>query len=129
MSREVDAMVAEKVMGWTSIRPVEEAERDFDERALGIPPTSSGLLHRVPHYSTDPAAAMEVVERMGVLGYNTHIEWKGAGREFEHTAEVSMHKVGGGTRGGHATADTFTLAASLAALRAVSANGKEPGHE
>jgi len=47
--RELDALVAEKVMGWTHYR----------EEWGGVVPDS------ISHYSTDISAAWEVVEKMG----------------------------------------------------------------
>lgn len=68
--RELDALVAEKVMGWNRLG------RDGPS-LFGTPPrhrttddlsgTGTGQWH-VPRYSTDIAAAWEVVERLDMLG-------------------------------------------------------------
>lgn len=64
MSRELDAKVAEKVMGWWAIM------LPADDRmvASGIPPKEGHEREGVPHYSTSIEAAWEVVEKM-------HQEW------------------------------------------------------
>lgn len=67
--REMDALVAEKIMGWSGI-VCYAAEDDYS----GIPPgcvVSQGIFWRPPvlYYSTDIAAAWEVVEKLHSLGY------------------------------------------------------------
>lgn len=58
--RELDALVAEKVMGWTGVGP------DVDAEIYGWPSGHNKELgvYWVPHYSTDISAAYEVVEMM-----------------------------------------------------------------
>jgi hypothetical protein len=58
--RELDAMVAERVMGWTD----RADETAFGPELVMRPPTASGLHHRVPNYSTDPAADYAVLEHV-----------------------------------------------------------------
>jgi hypothetical protein len=58
-NREIDALVAENVMGWILI--------PREKLGWGIPPGRPHLVDEVkeiPHYSTDIAAAWEVVEKM-----------------------------------------------------------------
>jgi len=71
--RELDALIAEKVMGWTETRrerhPMHEpgGGRILKECMLGNPPDGSSpapLIRHIPHYSTDFAAAMSVVEKL-----------------------------------------------------------------
>lgn len=70
--RELDAEVAECVMGWTR-HPAKM--HPTDNRTINgvlycppdYPTTVLGGLNCVPYYSTDIAAAMEVVEKMRVL--------------------------------------------------------------
>ena len=57
--RELDALVAEKVMGWKVAQVFDLKDTDGTNIANGITPYSIG--QRVPHYSTDIAAAWEVV--------------------------------------------------------------------
>lgn len=45
-----------------------------------------------PRYSTDIAAAWEVVEKLGRDGFTCDFQWKGAGREYEFTAEVAFNR-------------------------------------
>jgi len=59
--RELDAAVAEKVMGWTSIKPTPVIGQTC--QLSGYPPGIEAPC-RVWYYSTDIAAAWEVVEKM-----------------------------------------------------------------
>jgi hypothetical protein len=60
--RELDRLVAEKVMGWTDLWEGEGYVMAYppNEQAMGI----DGERAPVPPYSTDIAAAWQVVERM-----------------------------------------------------------------
>ena len=51
-----------------------------------------GICEIIPNYSGDIKYAWEVVEKLGELGYTVFIEWKGAGRGYEFTSEVSVQK-------------------------------------
>jgi len=72
-NRELDAKVAEDVMGWT-IFPYEIDEDDFhciNKRAYcppGVQPHISTVA-KVPHYSSDWSCMRSVVERMEELGW------------------------------------------------------------
>jgi hypothetical protein len=86
--RELDALVAEKVMGWSALEFVKHSgplNMDFPERHL-IAPGRDRVPHvsqetfpdgktigpvpgRVPHYSTDIAAAWEVVEKVAAWSF------------------------------------------------------------
>lgn len=69
--RELDALVAEKVMGWTGI---ENDNLDGTDWYAGSPPGSEGHAE-VPAFSTDISAAWEVVEevnRKNVYGFRLH---------------------------------------------------------
>jgi hypothetical protein len=58
--RELDALVAEKVMGWTYL-----GERWSDTNHSGYQwRDSTGTRHETPPFSTDIAAAWEALERM-----------------------------------------------------------------
>lgn len=72
--RELDAEVAEQVMGWT--RHVEKPDRTDNRQIDGVlycppdyPKTLLGGLNVVPHYSTKTANAMSVVEQLRTEGY------------------------------------------------------------
>jgi hypothetical protein len=64
--REMDALVAEKVMGWIGIEgkhghPLEKGPfKDCDC------PSHSYQRQEIPHYSSDIAAAWEVAEKLGL---------------------------------------------------------------
>lgn len=67
--RESEAWLAEHLFGWTDIelyRPPPE-EEDRDGRRFHPPAffraMRDGFWREVPHYSTDPAAALEVLEK------------------------------------------------------------------
>ena len=59
--RELDALIAEKVMGWTSVGRAKNADHDF----YGIT-TKKDLecVYRVPKFSTDFTAAWEVLKKV-----------------------------------------------------------------
>ena len=60
--RELDALVAERVMGWHITDAIKKPGQDD----YGVAPGQVGVLWvvRVPDYSTDIAAAWQVVERL-----------------------------------------------------------------
>lgn len=68
-------------------------------------------------YSSNDFAALDVMQRMGERGYTTFIEWKGSGREFAGTAEVTMQRF---LVRGHGVG-ALAHAICLAALRAIEA--------
>jgi hypothetical protein len=108
--RELDALVAEKVMGW----------RDVSD-GYGTPPEATlwEAIHIIPHYSTDIAAAWQVVERMRDQGWTSHYtDLSLDSREPWH----SWHFTGTTPPNGptlSAQASTVPHAICLAALRAV----------
>ncbi len=64
--REIDRLVAERVMGWTNLYGA----------GTRFGTTPEGKSHRiVPPYSTDMSAAWEVVERLRKSGYQGKIDW------------------------------------------------------
>lgn len=74
MSRELDAQVAEKVMGITNVHRAErgewlQIEMDFALVGELVYWGDKGLT-RLPYYSTDIAAAWEVVEKMNKEMYD-----------------------------------------------------------
>src|SRR5512147_2790096 len=90
MSRELDAEVAEKVMGIRKIfRPCDiksasesyfGSPTDYVYIPSGKPPRTHMIDAKlVPHYSTNISAAMEVVEKMQEAGYDVemlaHSQW------------------------------------------------------
>ena len=142
--RELDAAVAEEVMGWSDVNGDEQhfmaPARRPSFGVTSVPPPLTGVaLHgsrvRVPHYSTDIAAAWEVVERIGELGYGVVAnttgkvgegQWRVAfmGLDFQFFDEVHMPDPDK-----WAWADTFPLAVCEAALKAVRAGREMKGGE
>ncbi len=111
--RELDALVAEKVMGWS----------DVGEITIGMTVYVAG--HRpegeqtvVPSYSTDIAAAWTVVERMRELGWRMLLEnWVSSDDAYA----AFFHPQDRYRYGNHigVTDDTAPVAICRAALRAV----------
>lgn len=77
----------------------------------------------VPPLTTDIAAAWQVVEEMARRGYTLVCEWKGADREYAHTAEAYFRK--SIYTHGHAVADTAPLAICRAALAVIDSQETE----
>ncbi len=126
--REMDALIAERVM--------KIAPRAWDEGTLcpkcGDEMRWCGERSRCTtcvewryspyrEYSTDIVAAWRVVEKLGELGFDVVIEWKGPHREYANTAEVSVRK-GIHTSGhGLGTMPEAVCSAALMALATVEA--------
>lgn len=73
--RELDALVAKKVLGLSVFIGLYQSDRDYrgqwDEDLLYSPYTDNPTYQiPVPHYSTDIAAAWEVVEKLKALNEN-----------------------------------------------------------
>lgn len=65
--REMNALIAEKAMGWTVFYGEYKGYELFDDEvAQGYPPKeeADGVPFEIPYYSTDIARAWEVVEKM-----------------------------------------------------------------
>lgn len=73
---EMDVLVAEKVLGWNQIQY-------YDDRLLGLPPEAMVMWGDdvIPHllpvlsYSSDIAAAWQIVEKLANEGYITSVGW------------------------------------------------------
>lgn len=124
-NRQIDIAIAEKVMGWKGIKRGENPGFDY----VGKKPLSDGQNSRdnylIPPYSTDIAAAWQVVEKMRLLGWRfeifdtvRHSWWARFGRgEFNHYEnEWDEEHI--------ADENSCTLAICLAALKAVGVEGK-----
>lgn len=130
-SRELDALVAEKVMGYT-LRFAAKAWTDADWMGSDTPtetnvmaiyapfeqfPRSGAFDKSIPHYSTDIAAAWEVVEKLyerGLcVGVSTLHEWKTKCECSVYYADMAQRMVA------NADADTAPHAICLAALKAL----------
>lgn len=112
---DLDAMIAEKLMGWTLAKG-----RNFYDRRVGATVTNkrgtlSGVaLTEVPCYSTEIAAAWKVVARM--RGEDKRFVLDAWGTTETRDGEMTpwIASFGGYTMGG----DSAPMAISLAALRA-----------
>jgi hypothetical protein len=110
MNRELDAVVAEKVMRLYDVHKAGNGEWVYrDEK---------GFLTKLPHYSTDIAAAWQVVEKMRMMWGEVALRTDGYRWEFDG------YRWGFGWEGdegiwGHATADTAPEAICFAALEAI----------
>jgi Phage ABA sandwich domain len=110
--RELDALVAEKVMGWTQVR--NSKPEGFSSLWRGRPPGNLATLRTIPDYSTDISDAWKVVEKVD--------NRNGVAREMGVlTASISRYDNGYTVRffNSGVTADTAPLAICLAALKAV----------
>lgn len=114
--RELDALIAEKVMGLQPWPVQEFSERVF--RAALVPQGHDPLPCSCPKYSSDIAAAWDVVERLRDFkhpedehaGFTVWQYWKGG-----YAAGWSWHEAEYGVE----LADTAPHAICLAALKAV----------
>lgn len=117
--RELDALVAERVMGWTNISTLSPQGRYFGARHFGWHETLRGSVPEhgrvaLPSYSTDIAAGWEVVEKLVSLGWHFTItslqgKWHaGLTKDIGDVRETAM---------GHES--TVPLAICRAALKAV----------
>lgn len=117
--RELDAQIAERVMGWVQI------EYPFLNRLVGVPPESQTDFRNsdgtmpgrkpVPLYSSDIALAFQVRQQMRELGFTFRLSDADNGQSavsfFHEDAEQGL--------AGAAVAETDALAICLAALEAV----------
>lgn len=114
--REMDALVAEKVMGWKREWVTNSAT--LMRREVFCPPgvigwissgEKDGIPNEVPYYSTSISAAWEVVEKMEADGVGCKLSNYAPGWRAEFYKNE-----------GDAGADTAALAICRSALRAVS---------
>lgn len=105
--REIDALVAEKVMG------LDVFEDQANYRGVGtIPHATTGRLGDLPHYSTDIAAAWQVLDKFD--GYDLSKAWANEDRYGCALACELWYYDGRGAAG----ASTMPHAICLAALKA-----------
>ncbi len=124
MSRELDALIAEHVMGWTKRISADHTGSPIKAlRAIGViyawkdaKKKEQGL--DVPRYSTDIAAAWMVVDRM-----RTHVpDYRALRMEsvpLGYTVAFYSHKNPLNRVGAFVAAETAPLAICLAALKAL----------
>lgn len=108
MSRAIEKLVAEKLMGWNR-----SPAGDWSHQANRIWSVSE---QQIPHYSTDIRQAWNVVEKMRVDGFGYEI------RAYSQAPIVSFYCPKGPCDDGHegqSTDGRVPLAICIAALRAV----------
>lgn len=101
--RELDALVAEKVMGW--------APRDAGAGDRLIYVGAWAHCESLPHYSTDIAAAWQVVEKLAADGLYVHVGYCLGRTEASVNSPLDIID--------NAYAPTAPLAICLAALKAL----------
>mgnify|MGYP001571535769 CR=1 FL=1 len=115
--RELDALVAEKVMGWKHYAPAAVQEVWYPPN---LHPSNNVLGHSIPHYSTDIAVAWQVVEHLkNKLHLQVILHWAG-----DECPKWLCNLRADGYRSfqdqeWQVEADTAPLAICLAALKAV----------
>lgn len=67
--RELDALVAEKVMGWTNVNPKEPYDLPVSGVAFGKGSPDGMSRGPIPYYSTILAAAWQVLETLRARGF------------------------------------------------------------
>ena len=109
-NREIDRLVAEKVMGWTHLP--NQAEFWYPP---GVHPLSNIYGHTVPSYSTSISDAWLVVERMREMGYNFHASVSAEGSKVAATFLASNDPL----PVSRWTLDSMPMSICLAALRSL----------
>lgn len=133
--RKIDAMVAERVMGWSSVgiwdsyhkNEAGEHVRDEpqpDSSYVGVGPNmiaefKAGIRDAtfgvIPAYSTDIAAAWEVIEKMRAKGWGYELFSMAGSTQHEATFGHPSDR----TKDAAAETDSMPLSVCLAALRSV----------
>lgn len=115
--RELDALVAEKVMGWEAVH--EHDFRDGGKQWLGTRSDGAKMVP-LPHYSTSIAAAWEVVAHLRSLA--SYVRWELRGDRHDYNCYFCL---GRGVEWVE-DIDTAPHAICLAALKAVGALSDTP---
>lgn len=114
--RELDALVAEKVMGWTSRGP---------HPIFGTPVYATGMEDTLlPRFSTDLAAAWIVAEKRAITVTPIGNKWGAAWCNFSQSGETTA--VGMTNGRDWVVCDSAARAICLAALQAVGVYIREP---
>ena len=111
--RELDALVAERVMGWT--RVVRARETLWQSPKAGTWPI---VASRLPHYSTDIAAAWQVVERMRADGWVCEVFGSDTANAEGYSVTLWRPDTSGSSVTQNATAPLAICRAALAAIDA-----------
>lgn len=115
--RALDALVATRVMGLFVIGRDWLCEKFAKDFRVSASRDGDGPCWRLPDYSTDPRAMMEVVDRMRALRYEGMIEW--AMDDSQQPSLVAHFTHENETWGHHVAARTIPRAVAEAALLAV----------
>lgn len=114
-NREIDKLIAEKVMGWRVFKTTEEWQKAGSPTGQKITVLDQTPKFEIPHYSTDIAAAWQVVEKMHSDGNHVQV-WRNKNNNFWRASMRFEH----GKWGKYFTqANTAPLAICLAALKAI----------
>ena len=126
-NREIDALVAEKVMGLQGV-----TNRLLGLGVFRLEYGAGDTDEKVPAYSTDPAASKQLRDKMLELGWSyqigygkTNIE-SSAGWKITRGFECRLVNMEADVTRVSATADTEELAVALAALEAVGVEVDRP---
>jgi hypothetical protein len=123
-NREIDALIAEKLFGWewmqgraNNLVPPNKVKA---AQAFGMHRGRNPDLHTtapstLPHFSTDPAASDQLLDRMRGLGWKYRIMWNG--EDFTVTMQRGTPLNGWGFS--EAESDTQRMAVAMACLKAV----------
>jgi hypothetical protein len=104
--RELDILIAEKVMQWRRIDGTDYTEPVFEY--------AEGRLKFAPKYSTDMTTAMQVIECMEQFGYSYYIEggWHNyVYVAFKHKNDESLAFTSDHERGSRYASEAICLAA------------------
>lgn len=125
--RELDALVAERVLGWTVYRGETPNHYDLlnDEYAQGFPPGEDimGVPSEIQEYSTEIRFAWDVVEkfanyRMQKLRYNDH-------RLVDGKSHQCFFDANGNVAYGYTAPEAICKAALIAVMRASAIESNE----
>lgn len=115
--REMDALVAEQVMGWTGCVESVGAERntkttqELGSNVIACRPPKSKRNRPLPRYSTDIASAFEVLEHFDA--------WQLERDSVHNSLTCTVHQYSVGDRDGWGSSTSAPLVICRAALKAV----------
>jgi len=133
--RELDALVATLVMGWTEVQDVPYRETHWDHltfrysgnRPTGFRPGKSQSLQEVPAFSTSIAAAWEIVDKASEMGYHARVKSPFMPGELYWAGFTPHGSTGWNGRPDYeGSGETAALAICRAALRLATANRPAP---
>lgn len=120
--REMEARIAEMVMGWTNLKPPPPNKPSLSWQ--GKPPAGTSTHYLVPEYARLIEKAWRIVERLQREGFNVMINASG-GMDWDTCVEL----VGGDGRVFHTAEDPSPALAICAAALDWAERRKEAGDE